>query len=216
MEYKNTIVIVDDHPLFLEGIKSFLKKEKELLLIGETNNVDDALKIISEKQPDIALLDIEIKDKSGFDVAEIINKKSLKTKIVFLTMYNDAEILDKALSVGVKGFILKEHTSSELVECIKSVLAGKTYISPLLSESMLRLMKLKQQNDEQEQLLSKLTVSEKRILKLIAQNKTTKEIAVELNISPKTVENHRNNISGKLNLRGTHSLFKFAINKKFQ
>lgn len=214
MERKKSLVIVDDHPLFLEGIKSILKEEKDLCIIGETDNCSEAIELINDKNPDVALLDIEIKEGSGFKIVENISLKKSNTKFIFLTMYNDIDILNKALNIGVKGFILKEHTSSEIVNCIRSVISGKTYISPLLSDVMMKIMKINLANDELTGLLNKLSVSERKILKLISLNKTSKEIGSELNISPKTVENHRNNICEKLNLHGTHSLLKFAIENK--
>lgn len=211
---KKTVVIVDDHPLFLEGIKSILRGEEYLSLVGEASKRKDAIELIKNHQPDIALLDIELKDGNGFEIVEVVKTDPSKTRIIFLTMYNDPEMLNKALNMGVKGFILKEHTSSEIIDCIKSVLEGKTYISPLLSDNMLRVMKLNQKKNEAEELINRLTLSEKRILKLISLNKTSKEIAAELNISPKTVENHRKNICEKLHLHGSHSLIKFAFESK--
>ncbi len=209
----STIVIADDHPLFMEGLKDLIVKEPSLSLINEASSGSEALALIKKEKPAMAVLDIELPDLSGIEIAKEIQKEKLNCKVIFLTMYDDKEMLNEAIKLGVKGYILKEHTSAEILNCIKNVLAGKFYISPLLSGHLIENASVKNLNPV-EMSLSKLTISERRILKLIASNKTSREIADELHISPKTVENHRKNICEKLRLRGPNSLLKFAIENK--
>jgi DNA-binding NarL/FixJ family response regulator len=209
----STIVIADDHPLFMEGLKNLIAKDQSLFLIGEASSGNEALALIRKEKPQMAVLDIELPELSGIEIAREIQKEKLNCKVIFLTMYNDKEILDEAIRLGVKGYILKEHTSAEILNCIKTVLAERFYISPLLSHHLINDASVKGVSAI-ESSLSKLTISEKRILKLIALNKTSREIAGELHISPKTVENHRKNICEKLQLRGSNSLLKFAIENK--
>lgn len=211
---KYTLVIADDHPLFIDGLRSLIMQENNLSLAGEAASGRQAVELIRKLNPDLAILDIELKDISGYQVAETIIKENLKTKIIFLTMYDDIEILTKALGIGVKGYLLKEHTSSEVLNCINTVLAGKTYISSLLSDNMLKIIERAAKRNSNHEFLERLTISERRILRLISLNKTSREIAKELNVSPKTIDNHRRNICDKLNIHGSNALIKFAIENR--
>ncbi len=211
---ENTVVIVDDHPLFLEGIRSIIQREENLSVVGEASTGSEAVEIIEKHKPDLAILDVELKDGDGFEIFEFIKNFKNETRVIFLTMHNDPEILRKALEQGAMGFILKENTAGEIIDCIRSVLDGHTYICPKLSGNLFKLMKSSLLQNNINGALNKLTVSERRILKFISSNKTSREISNELNISTKTVENHRNNICEKLNLHGSHSLIKFAIENK--
>lgn len=211
---KYTLVIADDHPLFIDGLRSLIMQENNLSLAGEAASGRQAVELIRKLNPDLAILDIELKDISGYQVAETIIKENLKTRIIFLTMYDDIEILTKALGIGVKGYLLKEHTSSEVLNCINSVLAGKTYISSLLSDNMLKIIERAAKRNSNHEFLERLTISERRILRFISLNKTSREIAKELNVSPKTIDNHRRNICDKLNIHGSNALIKFAIENR--
>lgn len=206
------IIIADDHPIFRGGLKQIISAEKSIEIIGEADNGDKALEIINELKPDIAVLDIDMPKKTGLEVLR--NLKDSKTKIIFLTMYAEEDIFDEAMNLGIKGYVLKDSAVSDIIECIISVSNDNYYISPSVSNLLVnrrtKTKSLIKKNPE----LENLTKTEKNIIRFISENKTSKEIAEILFLSPRTVENHRANISNKLGLKGSHSLLKFAIENK--
>ncbi len=206
------IIIADDHPIFRGGLRQIISAEKSIDIIGEADNGEKALEIILENKPDIAILDIDMPKKTGLDVLR--NLKDSKTKIIFLTMYAEEDIFDEAMNLGIKGYVLKDSAVNDIIECILSVNEDNYYISPNVSNLLVnrrnKARNLIKKNPE----LGNLTKTERNILKFISENKTSKEIADILFLSHRTVENHRTNISNKLNLRGSHSLLKFAIENK--
>ena len=129
---------------------------------------------------------------------------------IFLTMYDDEELFDEALNLGVMGYVLKESAVREIVEAIRTVAGGKPYISGLMSKALLSRSK-REVPSPGRAALDQLTDAEKRVLRMIAQGMTSRAIADELHVSPKTIDNHRTNIASKLDIRGTHALLKFAL-----
>ncbi len=208
---KTKIFISDDHPLFRDGLKTTIAACKEFELIGESGNGRESLEFIFAKLPEIAILDIELPDISGIEIAKKIHEKKLPVKIVFLTLHRDRLLLENALKYGAAGYLLKENSSEEIITCLKEVRNGNFYLSTYLSNIVVN--KISGVNYENER-LQQLTNSEKRILKLISENQTSAQIAEALHISIKTVENHRKNICDKLDLHGSHALLKYAIENK--
>jgi DNA-binding NarL/FixJ family response regulator len=211
---KIKVLIADDHPLMRNGIKSVLLADSQIEIIGEAKDGEEAYKLIFNNQPDVALLDVEMPRMTGLEIARKLSSEKLKTKIIFLTMYKDEDLFNEAMDIGAFGYVLKENAVEDVLESIKIVAEGRHYISPMISGYLVtRLNKLNTLSQKSPS-INDLTKAERIILKHISLEKTTQQIAEELNISYKTVENHRNNISKKLNLHGTHSLVKFAINNK--
>lgn len=212
MDKEIRIVIADDHPIFRGGLKQIIDFDKRIKIIGEADNGQKALELIEELKPDVAILDIDMPKKTGLEVLKEL--KGSEVKIIFLTMYAEEDIFDEAMNLGIKGFVLKDSAVNDIVDCIFSVYEDRYYISPSVSDFLMnrrkKLNELKNNNPK----LQNLTVTEKKILKYISENKTSKEIAEILFISYRTIENHRANISGKLDLKGSHSLVKFAIENK--
>ncbi len=208
------IVIADDHPIVRQGLRQMIEAEKNFTIVGEAGDGEDALQLIETHKPDVAVLDIDMPRIGGFDVARQLKRKKSEVGIIFLTMHSEEEIFQTALDLGVKGYVLKDSATTDIVAGIKSIASGKPFISPALSALLLnrrrRVNKLARQNPE----LDSLTPTERRILKLIAEDKTSKEIGEELFISHRTVHAHRANISNKLNLSGNLALVKFAITHK--
>lgn len=211
MEKKTTIFIADDHPVFRKGLIDIIKEEKSFELIGESSDGENAFETIMRSSPDIAILDINMPKLSGFEVVKLMKKNDVKTKIIFLTMHKEDEILNKALELEVTGYILKECAVDDIIECINYVNEGQTYISPAISNIILKHNKLKSAYKSS---FEKLTPMEKKILYFIADGNTSQEIADKLFISIRTVENHRENICKKLELHGVNSLIKFAFDHK--
>ena len=207
------VVIADDHPIFRNGLKQILELDDRIKIIGEADNGAKALELILELKPDVAVLDIDMPKKTGLEVLKEL-KDSTEAKIIFLTMYAEEDIFEEAMNLGIKGFVLKDSAVNDILDCIFSVVEDKYYISPSVSNFLINRRKKLNELRNNNPRLESLTIAEKKILKYIAENKTSKDIAEILFISYRTIENHRANISNKLNLKGSHSLVKFAIENK--
>lgn len=187
------ILIADDHPFTLQGTKSFVESYGYKVIDVCSNGIS-AFNSIQLHSPDIAILDINMPGLDGLDVAKKVQENRLKTKIVLLTMHKEMTIYKKATEYGIYGYILKEHAQTELKKCLQEVKKGNCYVSEFLENDL--FVDNKNNNDE----LSKLTLSERKIVELVAQQKTSKQIAELLFLSEKTVEGHRSNIIEKLGL----------------
>lgn len=207
MKKKIQIIIADDHPIFRNGLKQAIEDEDDIQIIGEAGDGDKALELIMEKKPEVAVLDIDMPKKTGFDVIKEISKSKSPVNVVFLTMYKEENLFNEALDLGAKGYVLKESAVNDICECIRQVANDNYAISPLISNFLVKRLSEKKKLVNDKPGLNDLTSSEMKILKLISENKTSKEIGEELFISYKTVETHRNNISKKLNLEGLMGYF---------
>ena len=210
---KISILIADDHPLFRAGVKQTLEK-LETAEIYDAEEGDKALQIIRELEPDVAVIDIRMPGKTGLEILSELYNSGVTTKIILLTMHKNVNYFYKAISVGAKGYLLKETAVQDLVEAVKTVHSGGTFISSRLKA----LIESGKTDEFQNKLLvnsvNSLTSAERQIMKLLANWKTNCEIADILFNSTRTIENHRANISDKLNLHGTHSLIQFAIENR--
>ena len=186
-----SIIIADDHPLILKGLNDFLI-EKQYNVISSAVNGKDAMKLIEDHEPDIAILDIRMPFLTGLEIAKKCIQKNLSTKIIIITFEKDEAIYKEAKALHIYGYVLKEFALVELEHCISSVLEGKRYFSPELIKYL--------EIDEAPEELELLTPTEKEVLKLIAKNNTGAEIGDILFISPRTVEKHKSNIIKKFNL----------------
>lgn len=214
MAEKINILIADDHPIIRQGLNSVLVQMPEVENITEAKNGVEALELLRKNNYDIATLDVEMPGLSGLEIIGKLKEYEIQTRIVFITMYNDERMFNHAMNAGAMGFILKDNAVDDIVDCIKKVAEGDHYISPAISHLLLKREKKNKELAETYPSVNDLTKTERKILKHISEEKTTREIAEELFISAKTVENHRGNISKKLNLHGAHSLVKFAITNK--
>ncbi|MEK7725070.1 MAG: response regulator transcription factor [Acidobacteriota bacterium] len=208
------IFVADDHPIFRHGLCMLIKAEKTFILVGEADNGQIALDLIKENVPDIVILDLDMPIMDGVAAARIIQTRFPEIKTVILTMHKDRELLNMMKSLNIKGYILKDSAVIEIVDCINKVVSGKTFISPAITEMLLDEISKDSFSESKSALISILTPAEKRILKLIADTKTNREIAEKLYVSVRTIENHRFNICNKLNIKGNHSLVKFALSNK--
>jgi DNA-binding NarL/FixJ family response regulator len=204
------ILIADDHSLIRKGLKQLLEQEG-IFEISEADNGEKALEHIRKNTPKIAILDIEMPGMTGFEVAKTVHYEGINVDIIFLTMYKDDSMFNNAMDIGVKGYVLKENTVTEIQECLNTVLAGKSYLSPAISDILIRRNNKLMTKASDKDGLNSLTPTEKTVMKLLSDMKTNQEIASELKISIKTIQNHRYNICNKLDLSGSHALLKFAI-----
>ncbi len=209
-----SVLIADDHPIFRKGLCEVIENAASLRLVGQAANGEDALRWAVELQPDVAILDINMPKLSGLQVARTLIERHLATKLVLLTMHQDEDLLDEAMALGVSAYVLKESAVEDLLSAVQAVVAGRTFISPTIAALLMKRRKLGEELRREKPGLDMLTPSERRILRLIAEDRTTKEIADALGVSPRTVETHRQNMSHKLHLSGSHSLLKFAFDNK--
>lgn len=186
-----SILIADDHPLFLRGIRTFLD-EQNFEIVGEATDGGEALDMITELKPDLAILDYEMPVKSGLEVARYIKAAKLHTKVIFLSFHKDPLFLQLAKIEQVGGFVSKEFEPEDLLRCIEVVLGGGQYFGIGGDQT------LSQQDKVEKGDL--LTRSEIKIAKYVADGLTTKEIADTLSIAERTVDKHRSNIIKKLSL----------------
>jgi DNA-binding NarL/FixJ family response regulator len=211
---KLQILIADDHPIFRKGLILAIEADDAIEIIGEAGDGRQALQLAEELKPDVVVLDIEMPMLSGLEVAAEIIRRKLPVDIVFLTMYKEEDMFNEAMNIGAKGYVLKENAVSDIVESIKNVASGRYFISPNISEFLVNRSDRVRSLLRKKPNLEKLTATERKVLKLISEIKTSKDIAGELFISYRTVENHRSNICNKLEIHGSHSLLKFAIEHK--
>ena len=214
MAAKIKVLIVDDHPLFRQALRQLVLTDSRFELVGEAGDGDTALKLILEKKPDVAVLDVDVPGLSGLEVARKLQGKRSPTRLVILTMHKEEQIFNHAVDLGVKGFVLKENAVEDILKALVAVAEGEHYLSPSISGYLVRRHSRAESLAAKKPGLEDLTKAERRILKLIAEKKTSKEIATELFISPRTVEAHRANICSKLELHGSHSLLQFALENR--
>ncbi len=209
-----TLIIADDHPIVRQGLRQAIEADAALKVLTEASDGRAALEAIEKYQPQVAVLDIDMPLMDGFAVARAVRKKNLTVEMVFLTIQRDEDMVNEAVNLGVKGYVLKDSALTDIVSCIKSVASGEHYASSALTSYLIKRSSRAAALTEEKTGIKDLTPTERRVLKLIAEYKTSKEIAEELFISYRTVETHRANICQKLDLRGSHVLIKFALAHK--
>jgi DNA-binding NarL/FixJ family response regulator len=208
------IVIADDHPLMRQGLKQVIEMEPNLKVVGEAANGHEALMMIEELKPEVAILDVDMPHQDGFQVArELLGNKN-PAAIIFLTIHSEEQMFHAALDLGAKGYVLKDSAIDDIVIAINEVVAGRSFTSLPMTTYFTRRQNYNAVPDEQQLGLRQLTPTEYRILKFLAEYQTNKEIAEELSVSPRTIETHRARICQKLNLSGSHALMKFAVQYK--
>jgi two-component system, NarL family, response regulator DegU len=206
MNEKLTIMLVDDHPIFLKGLLDVLHDELPDADICPLPSSLEAIEFVKLKKPDVAILDLDMPVMNGLDLVTILQTQLPDLKVIILTMHKEPEIVRAIISKGVNGYVFKDDAVVELVAAIVKVLNGEEFVSA---------SSLPQPKHEHGDLLSALTRTERLVLRCISEEKSSREIAEELSVSVKTIENHRNNISKKLQLKGSNSLLKFALANKF-
>ncbi|ETN94849.1 response regulator [Zhouia amylolytica] len=187
------ILVADDHPLLLKGLVEELVSNKHHI-VAEANNGMEALERILSKEPDIAILDVEMPLLTGIEVVKKAREEGSLTKFIILTSYKEEGLIYEAQQLGIDGYLLKEEPFSEIEKCIGEICKGATYFSNTFNRV------LEAEINPQLQKLKLLSPSERTILRLVAQSKTSKEIAEQLVISIRTVQKHRTNIIQKLGL----------------
>ena len=212
MAKKKGVLIVDDHPLFREGLKSLLANRAGFEVVGEAGNGKDGFLMAQELRPDVVLMDLSLPDKSGIEVTRNIRTLLPETRIAIVSMHSKIEYITEAFRAGATGYVVKESATERLVECLEKICQGEYFIDSSLSHKVVESL-IKSDKDETkitDRGYSTLTPREQQVMRLIAEGLSTKKIAERLFISPKTVENHRANIMGKLELHTTMELIRYA------
>lgn len=207
---KIKVVIVDDHALIREGIKKLLELEESFDIVALAGDGVEALEVIEKVRPDVVLLDINMPNMNGIDCLKQIKAQYPDTKVVMLTIHEDAEYLIETINIGAEGYVLKDADVSSLVKAIQKVVQGEVYIHPTLSGILVREYKRKDKNYE-ELNGTALTKREYEVIRLISKGHNNKEIAVELFISEKTVKNHVSNIFKKIKVTDRTQAALYAI-----
>ena len=208
MNEQTKIVIADDHPIFRAGLRQVVESDRMFRVVGEASDGVAALEMIADLVPDIVITDINMPGLNGFEIAGEMRRRGLPGEIVLLTIHDEEAMFARAMSLGVRGYVVKEGATADIVNCLHAVGRGQSFTSAAVTGY---LFNRANGNARPVEGLGSLTAAERKVLRLIADHKTSREIAAELGISARTVDNHRNNISAKLNLRGSHALVKFAL-----
>ena len=205
------ILIADDHQIFREGLKSLLEKNSGLRVVGEAKDGFEAVKLAHELQPDLVIMDITMPDLNGIGASRRILQEFPDCKIIALSMHADKRYVIELLKAGVKGYVLKDSAFEELHLAIRNALKNQTYLSPAITEIVVREFVGEKNEPAAKSVFMVLTAREREILQLLAEGKATKEIAAKLAICAKTVETHRKQIMDKLQIHSVAELTKYAI-----
>ncbi len=205
------ILLVDDHAVLRDGVRMVLESQPGFQVVGTTENGRDALRLVEELRPDIAVLDIAMPEMNGLEATRAIRQCCPQTQVVILSMHEGEEYLREALRAGAAGYVLKRAAAKELVGAIQTVRHGESYLDPALTRTL--ISDYVRQVERGDEMPDSLTERELEVLKLVAEGFTNRQIALKLNISIKTVQTHRANLMDKLNLHDRTELVRYAIRR---
>lgn len=212
MSKKTSVLVVDDHPLFREGIISLLSRQKNYEVVGQAETGKGGIAKACDLRPQLVLMDVSLPDMSGIDAVYSICAHLPETKTVVLSMHAKIDFITDAFKAGARGYLNKEISGEKLLECLQTVERGEYYMDGHVSNVIIKnLMTGRTDRDKyQDPAYGTLTQREQEIMRLIAEGLSTREIAEKLFISQKTVENHRSSIFGKLDIHSTMELVRYA------
>jgi DNA-binding NarL/FixJ family response regulator len=205
------ILIVDDHKVLAEGLAELIKKSRKFTIAGIITKGLEVLPFLENNLPDLIILDLELPDASGIDIAREILKKYAGAKIMILTMHKEPEYFEQLLNVGVAGFLNKNADKSEILEALDTIQKGCPYYGREIINEYITYQKRPPVTKNEE---LRITQREKDVLKLILEGNTTLEICEKLFVAKNTVDSHRKNLLSKLGVKNTAELVKLAIEKK--
>ncbi len=202
------VLLADDHKILRQGLRTLLEQEKDIQIVGEADNGRSSVKLTGELAPDVVIMDVAMPDLNGIDATRRIAKAEPRTRVLALSMHSDGRYVKGMLQAGARGYILKDCAAEELTHAIRTVMAGRIYVSPGVTGTIV--------NDYVRQLTAAdepttLTRREREVLQLLAEGGSTANIAAGLHLSVKTIEPHRKRIMDKLGLRSIAELTKYAI-----
>jgi DNA-binding NarL/FixJ family response regulator len=209
MNEKTRIVLADDHPIVLSGLRNLVGGEEDFELIGEASNGTAAFKLIREAQPDVAVLDISMPELNGIALARRIGKEVPSVRTLLLTLHEDRAYVKQALDAGVRGYVLKRSAAESLVQAIRAVMVGGLYVDPAVANRMFETT-ARRVGRMRDGAAADLTDRESEVLKLMAFGFTSKEIARRLDVGVKSVETYKARGSEKLGLKSRAELVRYA------
>jgi len=204
------VVLVDDHALVRAGLRALLGEMPGVSVVAEAGDGREALQLIREHKPDIALLDISLPGLNGLEVAARVAKEHPATRVIILSMHGDDESVRRALTAGAAGYLLKNSDRSELELALRTVAHGNAWLSPAVTKKVVTAFAEGARSSSQGA-FEVLTPRQREVLQLIAEGHSSKEIAGRLNLSPKTVETHRTELMERLGIHGVAGLVRYAI-----
>jgi DNA-binding NarL/FixJ family response regulator len=206
------VIIVEDHPLFSKGLTSLIISQPPYLVVGEAKNLAAAMELARSKNPDLAIVDLNLGDEDGMMVIKALRQDHPHVKILVLSMHDERYYAERVLQAGAQGYIMKEEAGDKVLDAIKTVMSGQIYLSSTERERLYAFVhKARQQNTDSYTLLRKLTDRQLQIFSLIGKGLGTHEIAGKLSLSNKTVDAHKENIKTKLHCNSTQELRQLAI-----
>jgi len=204
---RKRIVLADDHPMFRQGLKVLLEREG-FDIAGEASDGHEAVRLVRQLEPMLAILDLGMPLLNGIDAAREIHRRTPDTQVILLTMYEEDAYVLEALKAGIRGYVLKAQAATDLLSAIQDVMRGSIYLSPGISEAVVNAYMSKR-----DQPVDPLTDRERQVLQLIAEGHTTKKIATFLGVSVKTAESHRTRVMQKLDIHDIASLVRYSIRR---
>lgn len=213
MNPKKTLMIVDDHPLFREGLKSIISRNSDLEIVGETGTGQEALRLAEKFKPDMVVMDITLPDINGIDLTRNIKELSPLTRILIVSVHSKIDYITAAFQAGATGYVVKDAPSGKILQALELVARGEYYLDASVSFQVVKKLSEfpEQKAKTTDPVYSSLTTREQEIFRLLAEGVKIKDIAQQLYISPKTAENHKTNIMSKLNLHSTLDLVRYAV-----
>jgi DNA-binding NarL/FixJ family response regulator len=204
------VLIADDHQIVRQGLRTLLEKEPDLKVVAEAEDGRSTVRLAREFHPEVIIMDVAMPDLNGIEATRQILSEMSQVKVIALSMYADRRFVANMLQAGASGYLLKDCAFEELVRAIRAVLAQKTYLSPGVTDIVLRDY-VQGVSPQEASVFSRLSPREREVLQLMAEGKSTNNIADCLHVSVKTVETHRHQVMQKLNLRSVAELTKYAI-----
>ena len=212
---KLRILVADDHELVRRGIRGLLRAQRGWRVIGEATNGREAVEKTNKLKPDVAILDISMPDLDGLQATRQIREAAPRTSVVVLTMHESDQMVRRVLDAGALGYVLKSDIAAHLVKAVKNVSAGKMFLTPRVSDIVLKgFLKNGSQPEPPENSRARPTPREVQVIRLVAEGKANKEIAAELGITLRTAETHRARIMLKLGMHSLAELIHYAIRNK--
>jgi DNA-binding NarL/FixJ family response regulator len=212
MTKKSRIVLVEDHTILREGLRSLLSSDPRFEVVGEAEDGLEAIQCIDKLAPDLVLMDLTMPKMDGLGAIRETKNRQQNTKVLVLTVHKTEEYILAALQAGADGYVLKDATQTELIRALEAVIGGQPYLSPEVSHKVINGY-LESKKSNYGSSIERLTERERQILKMIGEGYRNKEIGDQLSVSVKTVEKHRANLMKKLDLHNTAALTAYAIEK---
>ncbi len=207
---KASILIVDDHPIFRDGLAQLINKEDDLFVAGEADNAPDAIRLLDEINPDLVIVDIMLRESCGIDLVKEINRRRVNVPVLVLSMHDESIFVDRVLKAGAKGYIAKRETTHKVVDAIHQVFNGKVYVSDSMMDNILNRY-IRNGTDVNSSPVEALSSREFEVFNLIGQGLTNRQIADMLRVSNKTISTYRERIKNKLNLGSAAELSRYAM-----